>query len=47
MSFLKVGIIGSGRRALNHIDVLLKLSDKYKVTAVCDVDEVRAKEAAA
>lgn len=47
MSSLKIGIIGSGRRAMSHISTLLKLGDKYKVTAVCDVDEARVADAAA
>jgi predicted dehydrogenase len=47
MSSLKIGIIGSGRRAMSHISTLLKLSDKYEVTAVCDVDEARVADAAA
>jgi len=42
MSSLKVGIVGCGARAMSHVNVLLKLSDKFEIVAVCDVDETRA-----
>ncbi|MCC6005973.1 MAG: Gfo/Idh/MocA family oxidoreductase [Thermofilum sp.] len=44
---LKVGVVGCGARAMSHMGVLLKLSDKFEVAAVCDVDEARAAAASA
>ncbi|MEM3546719.1 MAG: Gfo/Idh/MocA family oxidoreductase [Candidatus Bathyarchaeia archaeon] len=38
-----MGIVGAGSRARSHISVLLKLRDKYRLVAVCDVDVLRAK----
>lgn len=46
MTVLKVGIIGAGGRAQAHLSTLLKLSDRYRITAICDVNAARAKEAA-
>jgi len=43
---LNVGIIGFGRRARSHIPVLQKLDDKYRLIAICDIDESRVKTAA-
>ena len=39
---MRIGIIGAGRRAGNHIDSLLKI-ESVRITAVCDVQEERAK----
>ncbi len=44
---MKVGVVGCGARAMSHMSVLLKLSDKFEVAAVCDVDEARAAAASA
>ena len=41
-----MGIVGAGSRARSHISVLLKLRDKYRLVAVCDVDVLRAKSVA-
>ena len=46
MTILKVGVIGAGGRARVHLSTLLKLSDRYRVIAICDVNAARAKEAA-
>jgi len=46
MSHLKAGIIGVGARAQSHIPTLLKLRDKYRLVAVCDVDAARVKSIA-
>lgn len=46
LRLLNVGIIGAGSRARSHIHVLLKLRDKYRLTAICDVDALRAKSVA-
>lgn len=46
LKILNVGIVGAGGRAKSHISVLLKLKDKYRLTAVCDVDVNRAKSTA-
>jgi len=37
-----VGVVGAGSRARSHISVLLKLRDRYRLVAVCDVDAARA-----
>lgn len=48
MSKLRVGIIGIGGIAQGrHIPALLELHEKVTITAVCDVNQVRAKEVAA
>ncbi|MCD6505896.1 Gfo/Idh/MocA family oxidoreductase [Candidatus Poribacteria bacterium] len=47
MERLKVGIIGAGGRARAHFATLPKLSDRFEVIAVCDIDPTRASEAAA
>jgi hypothetical protein len=47
MERLRVGIIGAGGRAKAHFATLPKLSDRFDVTAVCDIDVNRANEAAA
>ncbi len=41
---LKAGIVGVGGRARNHIPTLLKLSDRYRLVAVCDLDAARVKD---
>jgi len=46
MSLLKVGMIGVGGRARSHIPTLLKLGDKYRLVAICDVDATRLRNAA-
>ncbi|MCD6469736.1 Gfo/Idh/MocA family oxidoreductase [Candidatus Bathyarchaeota archaeon] len=46
MTILKVGVIGAGGRARVHLFTLLKLSDRYRVIAICDVNAARAKEVA-
>ncbi|MEM2756363.1 MAG: Gfo/Idh/MocA family oxidoreductase [Candidatus Bathyarchaeia archaeon] len=46
LRLLNVGIVGAGSRARSHISVLLKLRDKYRLVAVCDVDVLRAKSVA-
>jgi len=43
---LNVGVIGTGSRARSHLPVILKLSERYKLVAVCDIDEARVKNAA-
>ncbi|HID57174.1 TPA: Gfo/Idh/MocA family oxidoreductase [Candidatus Poribacteria bacterium] len=47
MERLKVGVIGAGSRARAHFATLPKLSDRFEVVAVCDIDPARASEAAA
>lgn len=43
---LNVGIIGTGSRARSHLPVILKLGDRYKLVAVCDIDEACVKNVA-
>lgn len=47
MTILNTAVVGSGGRAGAHFPVIRRLSDKYKLTAVCDIDEERAKAVAA
>ena len=42
MTILKAAVIGPGGRAKAHLSVLPKLSDRYRLVAVCDIDEARA-----
>jgi len=46
MTLLNVGVIGAGPRARSHLPTLLKLGDRYRLTAICDIDEARVKSAA-
>lgn len=46
MDALNAGIIGAGKRSMAHINTLLKLRDKFKITAVCDINGERAESAA-
>ena len=46
MTILKAGVIGPGGRARAHLPIIRILSDKYKLVAVCDIDEEKAKVAA-
>lgn len=43
---LNVGVIGTGPRSRSHLPVILKLGSRYKLVAVCDVDEARVKDVA-
>jgi len=43
---LNVGVIGAGSRSRSHLPVLLKLRDRYKLRAVCDIDGAIAKSVA-
>jgi predicted dehydrogenase len=43
---LNVGVIGAGSRSRSHLPVLLKLGDRYKLKAICDIDGAIAKGAA-
>lgn len=46
MERLRVAIIGAGGRAKSHFSTLRKLSDRFEVVAVCDLDPSRAEEGA-
>lgn len=47
MKKLRIGIIGAGGIAQSrHIPVLMKLSDSASITAICDVNEDTALQAA-
>lgn len=43
MAILNAVVVGTGGRAKAHYPIIRILSDKYKLTAVCDVDNERAK----
>lgn len=42
LTILNVAIVGCGGRARAHLPVIRILSDKYRLIAVCDIDEERA-----
>lgn len=46
MSILNVTVVGAGGRAGAHFPIIRKLSDKYRLIGVCDIDEERAKNIA-
>ena len=46
MSILNVAVIGAGGRAGAHFPIIRKLNDKYRLIAVCDIDEEKAKSIA-
>ena len=43
MAVLNAVVIGSGGRARAHLAVIPKLSDRYRLVGVCDIDEERAR----
>jgi len=47
MTILNAAVIGPGGRAKAHLPIIRLLSDKYRLVAVCDIDEERAKAVAA
>ena len=47
MAILNAAVIGTGNRARAHLNVVPGLSDRYRLAAVCDIDEERAKAVAA
>lgn len=42
MKVLNSAIVGMGGRASAHLPVILKLSDKYRLVAICDIDKEKA-----
>jgi predicted dehydrogenase len=46
MKILKTVVVGTGGRSRAHLPIIRILSDKYKLTAVCDIDEDRSKAVA-
>ncbi|HGJ67362.1 TPA: Gfo/Idh/MocA family oxidoreductase [bacterium] len=46
MVILKAVVIGTGGRARAHYPIIKRLNDKYKLTAVCDIDKEKAKSTA-
>jgi len=47
MTILNTAVIGTGGRARAHLAVIPKLFDRYRLVAVCDLDEARAQTVAA
>lgn len=47
MTILNAAVIGPGGRARAHLPIIRLLSDKYRLVAVCDVNEDQAKAVAA
>jgi predicted dehydrogenase len=39
MTILNAAVVGPGGRARAHLPIIRLLSDKYRLVAVCDVDE--------
>lgn len=46
MTILNAAVVGTGRRAQAHLSVLPVLRDRYRLTAVCDIDAARSAAAA-
>jgi predicted dehydrogenase len=46
MKTLKIAVIGTGGRARAHLATIPKLTDIYKLVAVCDINETLVKEVA-
>ncbi|MBC8230284.1 Gfo/Idh/MocA family oxidoreductase [bacterium] len=46
METLKIAVVGTGSRARAHLATIPKLTDIYKLVAVCDLNEELAKEVA-
>ncbi len=46
MTILNAAVVGPGGRARAHLPIIPKLSDKYRLVAVCDIDEEKAKAVA-
>ena len=44
---IQIGLIGCGRISKNHLETIKNLKNEVKLTAVCDICEERAREAAA
>jgi predicted dehydrogenase len=47
MTILNTAVVGPGGRARSHLPIIPLLSDRYRLVAVCDIDEDRAKAVAA
>ena len=47
MTILNAAVVGPGGRARSHLPIIRLLADKYRLVAVCDVDEEQAKAVAA
>ncbi|MFQ6041903.1 MAG: Gfo/Idh/MocA family protein [Candidatus Poribacteria bacterium] len=43
---LNIAVVGTGGRAQSHLATIPKLKDIYQLTAVCDINEERAQQAA-
>lgn len=46
MAILKTVAVGTGGRAWAHLPIIKILSDKFKLVAICDIDEERSKTVA-
>jgi predicted dehydrogenase len=46
METLKIAVAGAGRRAQAHLKAIARMTDRYRLVGVCDVDASRAEEAA-
>src|SRR5438876_6373249 len=47
MELLKIAVVGAGRRAQSHLNAISRMTDRYQLVGVCDVEDARAEEAAA
>ncbi len=43
MKVLKTTVIGTGGRSMAHLPIIRTISDKFRLIAVCDIDEERSK----
>lgn len=46
MTILNAAVVGPGGRARAHLPIIRLLADKYRLVAVCDIDEEKAKAVA-
>lgn len=46
MDILKIAVAGTGQRAQAHLATIQKMTDRFRLVGVCDVEEKRAEEAA-
>jgi predicted dehydrogenase len=46
MKILKTVVVGTGGRSRAHLPIISILSDKFKLVAICDIDEERSKAVA-
>jgi predicted dehydrogenase len=46
MDTIKIAVAGAGRRAQSHLNAISRMTDRYRLVGVCDLEGARAEEAA-